>query len=264
MTSMRFRPAGGARIDDVVVDQEIAPFHQLDAHLAGQKGVLEIGRIEDARRQHGDGDVFLKRRQRTQRRQQLPRIMFDRAHAHRAKQVGKSAAHHIAIGEHVGDARRHAQIVLQHDEGAVFAAHQIGAADIDIGAVRHLQSAHLAPVMLGAVDHRARNDAILQHASVAIDVAQEMIERQDALFQARFDMRPLAGGDDARQQIGRNDALGRLLVAIDGEGDALMQEGELAGLLAANQVLRAAASPALRPERAQCGRTVPSAANISS
>ena len=51
----------------------------------------------------------------------------------------------------------------------------------------------------------------------------------------RFDPRPFPRRDDARQKIGRDDPLGRLIVGIDGEGDALMQEGLLAGLLAAVQ-----------------------------
>ncbi len=113
--------------------------------------------------------------------------------------------------------------------------------------------------MLGAVDHRARHDAVLQHAAVAIDVAQEQVERSDALGQAALDAVPFAGGDDARQKIGRDDPLGRLVVVIDGEGDALMQEGLLAGLLAAVQfVRRQGGEPAVqrrigRPHRAVGG-----------
>ena len=55
----------------------------------------------------------------------------------------------------------------------------------------------------------------------------------DALGQAALDAVPFLGGDDARQQIGGNDPLGRLVVVVDGEGDALVQEALLAGLLAA-------------------------------
>ena len=46
-----------------------------------------------------------------------------------------------------------------------------------------------------------------------------------------------ACGDDARQKIGGDDALGRLRVGIDGEGDALLQEALLAGLLAAAKLI---------------------------
>ena len=141
----------------------------------------------------------LERRERFQRRQQVLRIVFDGPHARAAEDRGKGAPHHVAIGQHVGDAGRNAQIVLEHDEDAVFAPHQIGAAHIDIGAVRHGEPAHLAPVMLRAVDHAARNEPVLQHAPVAVDVVQKQIERRDALLQSRFEARPFRRGDDARQ-----------------------------------------------------------------
>ena len=164
--------------------------------------------------------------------------MLDRLDARGAKHARKGAADDFAIGQHVGDARRHAQIVFEHDEGAVFAPHQIGAADIDISAVRHGQPMHLAAVMLRAVYHLARDHAVLEHAAIGVDVAQEQIERDDALLEARLDPRPFFRRDDPRQQIGRDDPLRRLIVGVDGEGDALMEEGLFASLLAARQFFR--------------------------
>ncbi len=45
------------------------------------------------------------------------------------------------------------------------------------------------------------------------------------------------GGDQARQQIVGEDALGALFAAVDGEGDALGEKREIGGLLAALQFL---------------------------
>ena len=42
---------GCPHVDDVVVHQQVASFDQLDAHLLGQERVLEIGGVEDARRE---------------------------------------------------------------------------------------------------------------------------------------------------------------------------------------------------------------------
>ena len=172
-----------------------------------------------------------KRRERLQRRQQLLRIMLDRPHAGTAEDRRERASHHLAVGEHVGDARRHAQIVFEHDERAVFAPHDVRSADVDIGVERHRQAAHLAPVMLRAVDQIARHEAVVQDPPVVVDVLQEKIERRDALLQACFEPVPFRGRDDARQKIGRDDSFGRLIVAVDREGDALMQERLLARLL---------------------------------
>ncbi len=166
----------------------------------------------------------MERYQRAQHRQQFLRIMLDRSDPCGAEDVREGAAHHVAVGQHVRDAGRHAQIVLQHDEGAILAADQIGAADIDVGAVRDGEPTHLAAVMVRAVNQLARHHAVLQHQAVAIDILQEKVERRDALRQPALDARPFGGRDDARQKIGRDDALCGLGVRIDREGDALMQE----------------------------------------
>lgn len=92
--------------------------------------------------------------------------------------------------------------------------------------------------MLGAVDARARHHPVLQHPSVAVNVAQEKIEGEESLGQAAFDTLPFLGGDDAREQVGENDPLGCAILIIDGEGDALIQEALLAGLLAAVQIFQ--------------------------
>ena len=115
----------GAREDDVVVDEKIAALDKLHAHLPGEKCVFEIGRIEHAGREHGDRNIFLEGRQRLERREKLLRIMVDGTNARRPKHARKGAAHHFPIRQHVGNAGRHAQIVFQHDESAVFASNQI-------------------------------------------------------------------------------------------------------------------------------------------
>jgi hypothetical protein len=81
----------------------------------------------------------------------------------------------------------------------------------------------------------------------AVDVVQEQIEGSDTLLQSSFDARPFTRGDDARHQIGWDDALGRLIVAVDGEGDALMQERLLTSLLAQPElILRELNEPAMK------------------
>ena len=70
-----------------------------------------------------------------------------------------------------------------------------------------------------------------------IDVFQEEVQRQDALRQAAFDRLPLCGGEDARHQVIGEDALGAMLLTIDGEGDALVQERKIGGLLPIAQLI---------------------------
>lgn len=48
------RAVDGAHLAAVIViDEEVPPLHQLGTHLLRQVGVLEVGRVVDARRQHG-------------------------------------------------------------------------------------------------------------------------------------------------------------------------------------------------------------------
>src|SRR5207253_1528616 len=44
-----------AHVDPVVAAHQVATLHQLDAHLAGEEGVLEVGRVVDAGGEHDHG-----------------------------------------------------------------------------------------------------------------------------------------------------------------------------------------------------------------
>ena len=229
---------GGAHVDDVVVGDQVAAFDQIDAHLAREIGVLKVGGVEDARREQHDvrlGAAF--RRERAQRGQQQLRIVLDGPHAVAVKELRKGALHHAAVGEHVADARGHAQVVLEHDKLAGVEAQQVGADDGDVDVARHLQSAHLPPVVLAAIDQLARDDAVVEDFGVGVDIAQKEIERGDALREAALDAVPLLRRDEARQQVVGEDALGALVAAVDGEGDALGEEREVGRLLAALQLI---------------------------
>ena len=87
--------------------------------------------------------------------------------------------------------------------------------------------------MPAGIDHLARDHLVGQAAALVIDVLQEQIERGDALGQAALDGVPFGAGDDARQEVVRKDPLGALFAAIDGEGDALVEERQVGRLLLA-------------------------------
>ena len=60
-----------------------------------------------------------------------------------------------------------------------------------------------------------------------------MIERGDALGEAALDAVPFGRGDEAGQQVVGKDALRAFVASVDGESDALGEEGQVGGLLAA-------------------------------
>ncbi len=115
--------------DLVAGADQVAALDQLDAHLAGQQRVLEVGGVVDAGGEDDDrrvGDV--RRRGRLQRGQQPARVVVDRLDAVVGEQLRQHLAHRRPVGDDVADARRRAQVVLEHPEVAGLVAHQVDAA----------------------------------------------------------------------------------------------------------------------------------------
>ncbi len=230
---------GGAHVDDVVMRHQVAPFHQLNSHLAGEIGVLEVGRVEyTGTEQHSRRLRPSFRGHGPQRAQQGLGIVLDGPHALQAKQIGENPLHDPAVGQHVGDAAGHAQIVFQHHELAAGQANQVRAYYRDVNVARHLQPAHLPPEVPAAVNNFAGHDAVGENAPLVIDVAQKEIQRRDALRQAAFDVVPLGAGDQARDQVIGKNPLCALSPTVNREGNALIQEGEVGGVLAPANFVR--------------------------
>ena len=83
-----------------------------------------------------------------------------------------------------------------------------------------------------------RKHTVLDDTLRVINIVDEVIERADALFQARRDPVPLPRGNDARNDIERPGAIDRTaLLVIDGEGHAHHLNGEFGGLLAHAELL---------------------------
>jgi hypothetical protein len=91
--------------------------------------------------------------------------------------------------------------------------------------------------VFAAKNNFAGHDAVGKNAAFVVNVAQEKIERGDALRQSVFDVGPFRAGDDAGQQIVGKDSLCSLFAAINGESDALIEKREVGGMLAAADFL---------------------------
>ena len=167
---------------DVVVRNEVAAFDQLDTHLPSKVSVLKVSRVEDSRRKQND--VRLRpafRRERPQRPQQKLRVLLDRLDVVCPEELREDALHDAAVGQHVADAARHAQIVFQNHEVAVFEPDKVRSADRDVDVSRHLESNHLATEVFAAVNHFSRDDAVGQDSAFVVNIAQKHIERGDPL-----------------------------------------------------------------------------------
>ena len=220
------QPADGLHVDDVAVNHQVAPFHQLDAHLLREKAVLEVGAVVDTRReQHDHRIAHAARRERPKNLAQLGRVMRDRQHVMHMERMGERARHHRAILEHVGDPAGGPHIVLEHQEIAGFRiAHQVDPGNVGMDAGGRLQPDHLPAEMLAGVNKRPRDDPVLENPLRSVDILEEKIERDDALAEPVLDVVPLLPGKNARRQVEREEPFRATAVAIDGEGDALEQE----------------------------------------
>jgi len=85
----------------------------------------------------------------------------------------------------------------------------------------------LRAVVGGPEDDLGRDHAVLDDALLMIDVIEEEVQGGDALDQPRLDMLPLGRRDDAREGVEGEDSLRALFVAVDREGDALLEEQQL-------------------------------------
>src|SRR6202035_2359628 len=149
-------------------------------------------------------------------------VMFDRAYGTASKKKRKELLHHHAVGEHVGHAARDAKIIFEHREIAVRQAHNVRTHHRDIYVARNLQTAHLPAELPATVNHFARDDAVGEDVALVVHIAQKQIERGDALGQAALDEGPLVVGNDARQQVVRENSLGAFIITVDGEGYPLI------------------------------------------
>ena len=123
-------------------------------------------------------------------RQQQIRVVIDRRHLLGGEQLGKEAHHDVAVLEHVGDARRRAQIVLQHVELGLAGAHEIEAGDMDVDIARHVDAHHLGPELGIAEDDIGRDAPGADDFPRMIDVVKEGVDGAQALTGAAFDQAP--------------------------------------------------------------------------
>ena len=193
--------------------------------------------------QHDDAGAARRAGDRAPRREadevveQLARVRVDGADAELGEPVGQRAGHDLAVREHVRDAARRAQVVLQHEPAAVVAPDQVAAGDVDVLVVGDVDPDHLAPEVACEHDEPARHHAVPQDLLGVVDVVDERVERPDPLSQAALDDSPLVRGQDAGDRVEREDPLGALLsFRVDREGDAAVEERAVRELRRSPQV----------------------------
>ena len=97
-------PPRRAHVADAVAHDEVGRLDELDAHLAGEEGVLEVGAVGGARRPYDHDRVLAAAGcRRLQRVQQQRGVVAHRADVVAREQLGQQPAHRNPVLEHVRD-----------------------------------------------------------------------------------------------------------------------------------------------------------------
>src|SRR5439155_3462736 len=161
-----------------------------------------------------------------QRVEEEVRVVLDGPHRVGREELRKDAAENVPVLEHIGDTRRAAAIVLEDDVVATAVADDVGAHDVGVNASGRDHVQELALVLLAREHELGGDDAVLETFLALVDVEDEEIQRGGALEQAGMQALPLAGGDNAWYEVERKAALNPLLLAVHGDGDALVRQRE--------------------------------------
>ena len=202
------------------------PLHQLYPHRAGQEGVLEVGGVEDSRRQHHDvGIVLASRGHRLQRGAKHLAVLLGGLNGMVVEQPAAGLGHGRPVLDHIGDTAGAAQVVLQHPVPAAGVSHHVDPGHVAMRGVGHSDAHGVAFEALRRHHQPPGHHAVGDGGCTAVvQVGQEAVEGRDPLAQAPGQLVPFGGGYQPGEEIHGPDALGSLLLAVDGECDPLAAE----------------------------------------
>jgi hypothetical protein len=210
----------GPGIDAVVVEyDQVAPLDQLDPQLLGQKGVLEIGGVEDPRGQHHDGRVARRRGDRRQQGGQPPDVGVDRFDAVVQEQLGKDVLGHHPVLEQVGHPRWDPQVVLEHVYRSIGVANEVAATDVGPDAARRIDADALAAEVRGSGDQLGGDHSGADRPLLVVDVVDEQVEGVEPLDEPGLDQVPLLGRHDPGDDVEGPRPVHPGTPLVDGEGD---------------------------------------------
>ncbi|EKE17675.1 MAG: hypothetical protein ACD_10C00326G0001, partial [uncultured bacterium] len=215
------RPLRRLHIDHFVLDEKVATFDQFNAHLLREEGMFKIGAVVSARRQHHDGRIIHPGRgYRPQFFQQHVGVVLNRRHFVFGEKLREEPHHHLAVFKHVGNTRRHAQIVFQHIKLAGAGTDNIDPGNMRIDTARHVNTLHdwtvlrIVQYLLGWYFPRPENLLVM------VNIMQEHVQRPDPLPQTALHRLPFGRRNNARNNVKRNEPLFARLFAVNCKGNA--------------------------------------------
>ena len=140
------------------------------------------------------------------------------------EQLGEHVRHRGAVLDDVRDARRRPQVVLEHAEAPVGAAHRSMPATCTRTPFAVVTPRHGTVVVARRHHEGSGHDAGAEDLAGPVDVGEEGLERPHPLAYAGLDRLPLGRAEDPRDEVERE----RPLLARERERDALVAKGVVA------------------------------------
>jgi hypothetical protein len=165
--------------------------------------LIEPGGVFPAGRQQRDRRIVGSlpwggREQGVQQRLRGPVHVIDRG---RRLQLRQMLAQQPMVDDRECGARRHAQVVLEHQPVTGAVAHQVGAADVCAHRVAAQPPGRTKPRR--PVQGLHADDPVCDDGLLRIDVAQERVQRPGPLPEALAELRPFVGGHHSRHEVDR-------------------------------------------------------------
>ena len=209
-----FEPGDRPHIQHVVVaDDEVVALYELDAELLGEKGVLEVSRIVDPRRQDRHHRVVLVGGDTRQQSAELGDVVVDGLDAVRPEQLREGPLGDDPILEQVRNPGRDAEVVLEDVDGAVLTAHEIASADVCPHTAGGIEAHALGPEARRSREELGRHDTRADTALVVVDVVNEEVQGPQTLNEPAPDPIPFRSRQDAGDDVERPGPVDRRILA---------------------------------------------------
>ncbi len=178
-----FQTGNGLEIDGVIQHEQVAALHERDAHAPGEKAVFGIHRAAGAggKQHHGRVGIVGKR---AEQFENVHRRLRNGVNGKILETLWDHPGQSAPVLDHVGNARRVAEVVMFHREVAIGQAADGQAAQVQISATGR-REARGGTLIAGAAENGLdRQFAGAEDFLWAVDVAQKHLKGSQALANA--------------------------------------------------------------------------------
>ena len=220
----RHQTLEGLEVQALVAHDQVAAFHQRQAQVARQVGVLKIGLVVGPGSEQRQMRLGPGRAHAFEAVHQCAVGAGQPLHAHGLKRLRKLARDGKPVFQQIAQSGRRLAALAHHPPVAIRPARQIEGRNVQMGAANRRDPMHGAQVAWMPLHQRRREQALRQQLLRPIDIGHDPLQQAHALQHAGFDLVPAVGLDDQRKQVQRPGALRPVFVRVHVVGDAVVTD----------------------------------------